>query len=61
MNKINMSGYHSQTDGLLEKIMARSGIRSALCIYRASLQESTKESLFFSYIGESLVLPRRLC
>ena len=68
MKKINTSGYHSQTDGLVDikfnatliNVIAKSSsdgtdwdtrLPYVLFAYRASLQESTKESPFFLLYG----------
>ena len=76
VKKINTSGYHLQTDGLVEKFNATlismiakstpdgtdrdTRLSYVLFAYRASLQESTKESPFSSCMGETLVYPRLL-
>ena len=67
VKKINTSGYHPQTDGLVEKfnvtlinMIAKSSsdgtdwdtrLPYVLFVYPASLQESTKESPFFLPYG----------
>lgn len=73
VDKINTSGYHPQTDGLVEKfnatfisMIAKSTPDGAewdtrlpyvLFAYRASMQESTKESPFFLLYGRDPCIP----
>ena len=73
LKKINMSGYHLQTDGLVEKfnaalinMLAKSTpdgtdwdtrLPYMLFTYCASLQESTKESPFFLLYGRNTRVP----
>lgn len=68
MKKINTSGYHPQTDGLVEKfnatlikaksmLMGDTRLPYVLFEYRASLQESIKESPFFLLYGRDPRVP----
>ncbi len=74
IKKVNTSGYHPQTDGLVEKfnstlisMIAKTAERHGrdwdqrlpylLFAYRASVQESTKESPFFLLYGRDPRLP----
>ena len=73
IEKLNSSGYHPQTDGLVEKfnstlinMISKSSTRSddwderlpfLLFAYRVSAQESTKESPFFLLFGRIPRLP----
>ena len=73
IEKLNTSGYHPQTDGLVEKfnstlisMISKSSTRSddwderlpfLLFAYRVSAQESTKESPFYLLFGRNPRLP----
>lgn len=73
VKKINTSGYHPQSDGLVEKFnstlisllskVAKSGkdwdrhLPFVLFAYRASVQESTRESPFYLLYGRDARLP----
>ena len=77
IKKVNTSGYHPQTDGLVEtfnstligmvaKVAEQSGkdwdrhLPFLLFAYRASVQESTKESPFFLLYGRDPRIPSEL-
>ena len=74
VKKLNTSGYHPQTDGLVEKftstlinmIAKRSNtvphdwdvrLPQLLFAYRSSMQESTRESLFYLVCGRDPRVP----
>ena len=58
--KINTSGYHPQTDGLVEKFNATLMSMIAKSTSDGAECKSAKESPFSSCMGETLVFPHQL-